>query len=391
MKTVYRLVLTLLAAASTAVALPAAAADKLFSISAKTYTTPTTTTAASSLAGVIPAGTTPTIVLIDFANQTPTQANSVIKSVALAMPGDVSYTKYAVTNANSACAAPTTALSYVAGGSNPLSLNNLNGIKPTQHLCIYLSATTSATSCTPPVTWTGQANTGTNFGNGTPFTTDGTNTLATTSTVDGCTGVLGCDTGTTSGNNVWGTLGGQVFTDSAFIGSADWGLVRGPNVGLPACSPLPFQFTLGAGVASFIVSDAAKGGQHIAVEYVIQWPSSDTTDNWSEARPQVAWGVPGDTQPPPGAFVPALACLQDPADPAGLTMAVMPIIPTTGAAGAAYAAAAATYPQYAAGGPPDNPNRVKVCVSQHGWTSNNGKVQYWDKFIDLADSWVLPH
>jgi len=380
-----RLVLTTVAVACGAFALQAAAADKLFSIAAKTYTTPTTTTPASSLAGVIPAGTTPTIVLIDFSNQTPTQANSVIKSASVTIPADVSYTKYAVTNSNGACAAPTTGLSYVSGASNPLSLSNLNGVKPSQHLCVYLSATTSATSCQPPVKWTGQANTGTNFGNGTPFTTDGTNQFATTSTVDGCTGVLGCDTGTTSGNNVWGTLGGQVFTDSAFIGSADWGLVRGPNTA-GTCAPLPFQFTLGAGVASFIVDDAAKGGQGLAVEYVIQWPSSSTVDGWSEARPKVAWGVPGNTQPPAAAFVPALACLTDPADPTGLTMAVMPTIPTTGPIADQYQAAiTAGYGQYVLGA------QAKVCVSQHGWTANAGLIQYWDKFIDLADSWVLPN
>ena len=295
MKSICRVVLTLLAAALTAFALPATAADKLFSISAKTYTTPTTTTAASSLAGVIPAGTTPTIVLIDYFNQTPTQANSVIKSVQLAIPSDITNIKYAVTSSNAACAAPTAGLSYTAG-SNTITLNNLNGVKPSGHLCVYVSATTTATVCTA-ATWTGQANTGTNFGGGTPFLTASGSQTATAQTNDGCTGALGCDTGTTSGNNVWGTLGGQVFTDTSFIGTADWGLVRGPNTA-GTCSPLPFQFTLGDNVASFIVADAAKGTQGVAVEYVILWPSSATVDGWSEARPKLSWGVAGNSRPP---------------------------------------------------------------------------------------------
>jgi hypothetical protein len=382
-----RIVLTWLALAFAAFALPAAAADKLFSISAKTYTTPTTTTPASSLGGIIPTGATPTIVLIDFFNQTPTQANSVIKSAQVTLPTDVSYTKYAVTSTNSgACAAPTAGLSYTNGSSKPLVLTGLNGIKPSGHLCVYFSATTSATSCQPPVDWTGQANTGTNFGNGTPFTIDGTNPLSKAQTVDGCTGVMGCDTGTTSGkNNVWGTLGGQVFTDSAFVGSADWGLVRGPNTA-GDCAPVAFQFTLDPGVASFIVSDAAKGSQGVAVEYVIVWPSLATVDGWTEARPQLAWGVPGNLQPPAAAFVPALACLEDPADPTGLTMAIMPVIPTTSPAKDPFQAAVELgYTQYTPG------TQVKVCVSQHGWTSNGSKVQYWDKIIDLADAWVLPN
>jgi hypothetical protein len=170
--------------------------------------------------------------------------------------------------------------------------------------------------------------------------------------------------------------------------------VRGPNTA-GDCAPVAFQFTLDPGVASFIVSDGAKGGQGVAVEYVILWPSSTTTDNWSDARPKLAWGVPGNTQPPAEAFVPALACLYDPADPSGLTMDVMPLIPTTGPTAALYqAAVAAGYSQYSPG-TTENPNKAKVCVAQHGWTASGdktlGKIQYWDKIIDLADAWVLPH
>ena len=34
------------------------------------------------------------------------------------------------------------------------------------------------------------------------------------------------------------------------------------------------------------------------------------------------------------------------------------------------------------------PQTAKVCVSQQGWTSVSGQVQYWHKFIDQSDTGI---
>jgi hypothetical protein len=250
--------------------------------------------------------------------------------------------------------------------------------------------TTSASTCTAS-TWQGSANTGSNFGGGVPFTDIVSNTTtARAQTIDGCTGVLGCDGGTTSGNNVVGPLGNMVFTDSAFAGTAgDWGLVRGPNT-QGTCQAVPFQFfvDLDNNISTYT---ALKGSQALAVEYVIQWApvaiASSGTDidgnpakGWTDGRPKVAWGFA--TQPPANLFVPALACLADPVDPGDITPAVMPTIPAVEPFVSLYANG---YTQYQ----PNTP--AGMCIVQHGWTSKNGMVQYWDKVIDLSDSWIIVH
>jgi hypothetical protein len=111
-----------------------AAADKLFRIDAKTYTA-----GAVSIGNVIPAGAAASVALIDFNNQTPTQANSVIKSVQLQVPTDVSFAIIKTTIANNgSCAAPSAASSLPATG-NPggtITLNDVNNVKPGGHLCI---------------------------------------------------------------------------------------------------------------------------------------------------------------------------------------------------------------------------------------------------------------
>src|SRR5581483_4969609 len=94
----------LLAAVLVAFALPASAADKLFSISATTYAADGT-----PLGTVIPAGAAPSALLIDFFNQSPPNANSVFKSIQLAVPGDVSYKILSATTVNKgSCGAPPT-------------------------------------------------------------------------------------------------------------------------------------------------------------------------------------------------------------------------------------------------------------------------------------------
>jgi hypothetical protein len=386
-----------LAVVLSALAFPAAAAEKLFSISASTYTG-----AGVSTGGVIPAGNTPSVVLIDFFNQSPPNTNSVFKSIQLLVPGDVSYrilTASSKTVNGGSCPLPPTNPPAPNTTSSTITLSNLTGVKVGGHYCLYLSVTTNATSCTA-VSWNGQANTGTGFGGGQPFfnVVDQTNPVSTAYTTDGCTGILGC--GQTTGDNLGGTYSAVAFGSSVVTnGSPGFGIGRGSNTDGNACVLVPYQFTLDQTnqIANFSVTN--KGTQKLAVEYFILWPAiavntdvdvNNLPTGWTIDRPRVSWGI--DTpDPSPGSidFVPALACTTAPTTLVGLQpdelAALLPVIPNV----APYSDDTQTHAQFKPGIP------AKVCIAQQGWTAvgldtdGNTLVQYWVKVIDQADSWII--
>jgi hypothetical protein len=386
-----------------AFAIPGIAADKLFLLSAKVYTLTGT-----SNSGVIPAGTT-SIVLLDYANQSPNGANSVMKSVAVDIPSDISYKVLSSsTSVNTSpskptvsCPAPPTFSTPPTGLTGPggtLNINNITGVKPQGHYCLYLAVTTSLQSCTLE-TWKGYANTGNSIAGGTPFldfNVDSPNqdqpySLATTS--DGCTGILGC--GSTPGDNIGGHLGSLVLNQSGFEGTADWGIVRGNNWNNTACTLVPYQFNFDGsqGVASFIVDNGAKGSQAISVEYVLLFDPVPLA-TWPTFHPKVAWGstfgVGGATPSYSQDYVPVLPCLDD--DVNGVN--VLPDIPSGAqdfATDYATAAAAGTgNPQYA------TPGKAMMCVANTGWTAIQNPVgfppgsyiQPWFKIIDRSDGYT---
>ena len=385
------LVTILTALALATFALPAAAADKVFTLTAKTYSA-----SGAPIGNTIPALPAVSVLLLDFNNLTPNQFNSVFKSVQVDIPVDITYKVIQATTVNNGvCGPPPTNPAPPTTTSTPLTLNNLTGVKPSGHFCLYLAVKTSLTTCTGPVQWKGYANTGATITGGQPFFDPQNNPFATTSTTDGCTGVLGC--GTTPGDNLGaGGLSSQVFSDNAFVGTPDWGLVRGPNANTTSCTLVPYQFTLDliTQVASFTVNDGDKGLQTLAVEYVVLWPAvnpdaaPDATAGWTQRRPKLSWGIANPDPLNPTHFVSALACVIDPPTLSGLTpaqlQALLPIIPNVPEF------ANSPYAQYQPGQP------AKMCIAQQGWTSvgldGNGNilVQYWDKVIDESDGTIIP-
>jgi len=392
----------LLAIVLVAFALPASAADKLFGISTKTFSANGT-----SIGGVIPAGNAPSVLLIDFFNQSPPNTNSVFKSIQVAVPSDVSYKVISGTTVNGGvCGAPpTNPPATNAGPGGTLTLNGLTGVKVGGHFCLYLAVTTSSTSCTS-IPWGGQANTGQTFGGGQPFIdfTDpaGVRQTSTAYTTDGCTGILGCDTGNnTGGNPNYSSVafGNKVVT----VGPVGFGIARGANVNsdTQACVLVPYQFTIDQGNGTANFNAMSKGNQIVAVEYFVMFPAvAVETDvdpahlptGWTQLRPRVSWNIDNpDTTANSTDFIPALACTTTPDTLVGLSPAqlgaLLPQIPAL----PNFTRDSGTYPQYQPGMP------AKVCIAQQGWTAvglddqGHTLVQYWVKVIDEADSWIIVH
>jgi len=399
----------LMATIFAAFALPATAADKLFTLGASTFTG-----SGTSIGNVIPAGTT-VVLLLDFANQSPNGANSVMKTIQVLVPTDVSWkiiqTNSVNTTPNQTTVSCPTAPTYTGAAptsTGTISLSNLTGVKPSGHFCLYLAVTSNLNACTPEI-WQGSASTGSGGQAFFDFTTQ-TQPYSNATTIDGCTGILGCSTG----NNTGGSYGSLVLTQSGFEGQADWGIVRGPNSNGGTCTLVPYQFNFNTTTktASFIAGN--KGAQDISAEYVvlfnpIPYPGytvPGTVGFWPNYRPNLAWSntfyggngvfaVSNTTTPklplPSLDYVPALACLDD--DVAGTN--VLPTIPDDSATSGPFSSA------YAAGNTQYQPGKLAlICVANMGWTSltltspnsfglpAGAYLQPWFKIIDRADGWV---
>ena len=174
-----------------------------------------------------------------------------------------------------------------------------------------------------------------------------------------------------------------------------WGVVSGPSLdGATQCPTTDYVFTLGGNVASLIVVKP-PGSPGAVYKYVISWSPVDVVAvpdalaGWSQARPQVAWGITG--TPAATDYVPALFCPLDVNDLSGYTTAaalltLLPDIPDVPPF------SLNSHPQYQPTSVTGN--KAKMCISQHGATSfgvgEGGaiQVQYWDKVIDEGDGYV---
>jgi hypothetical protein len=397
-----------------AFALPAAAADKLFLVSAKVYTLSGTTV--SSIGSNIPQGTSTYVLLLNYANQSPQGANSVIKSIDAYIPTDVkwAYANSKTVNVTSSsgpvdCTAPpssyfsTVPTTFGLGGEASTTTysytqNNLTGVKPQGHFCLYLAVKTNSTSCSAS-NWKVEANTGNSITGGVPFvdynvfqSTGQSQPYTMTSTTDGCTGILGCDTT----NNTAGNL--TADQDIAYIGTPDWGLVRSQtNKDLLNCTAaVPFNFvfepTANPQKATFTIPPNNLN-QAVAVEYVLLWTpvpvdgvSAGDTAGWSttpSGRPKMAWVKDVNNS---YVYVNALRCV---VDDITIGYAALPKIPNT----PYWVAIGAQFPDYAPGA------QAKMCVAQEGSTSvtqppySPGQqilIQYWHKVLDYADgTWTF--
>ena len=368
---VRKLMYCLVPVALAAFALPASAADKLFTLATQAYDSSGTSTN-----GIIFGGSAPSMVLVDYFNRSPKTAASVINSVTATVPSDLTY-KFAgavtVNGGNAKCpASPPFAIpagpdsSWTAASTTPLfQLGGLTGAKPTGHVCVYLGVVTSLPAC-QLVTWQGTANTGTNPGGGQPFMdyNNPLNAFAQANTDDGCDGTLAC---------------------GATIG----GVTRGPNLGTTTCdtgqTPVPYSFDFnpdptGPG-AAFI---AIKGSQNPSVVYLLTWDpvNVDTTTGWTERRPMFSWGTVNHNPPLfPDDYIPALPCATTDILHPDLIMPVIPNIPPF--------SNPTTYAQYK----PFlldgiTPQKAKMCVAEQGWTVLNGQLQYQDLVIDQSDGFT---
>jgi hypothetical protein len=388
MKTMRTTILGFLATVLFALALPASAADKVFSFSATIYNS----AGAGQpyvVGGVVSASASnPSVVLLDTFNRTPNEFNSVFKSVRDTLGATVVWsiiTDKTVNGPTSSCGTTPPALPpSINWSSGPITRNGLQGVKPSGHYCLWVAAyDTAPGSVCALETWSGQANTGTNFGGGTAFTdflNPGSEFSFAFTGSGACTGVLGCD----ATNNRAGNL--HPDHDVEPVGAPDWGLIRGNNKDGGACIVVPYQFTLDTvnNRASFIVPSGT--GQKVAVKYVVRWSAvaSDTGDpnaGWTSKRPLFSWGIINpDPTPGSGHYIPALACAQeDPPSFASLTpaelLALLPIIPDI--------------PLFQ--GNPNYPvlTTAKMCVLQHGWTAVGPNLyQYLTKTADEADGFM---
>jgi len=394
-------------------ALPAVAADKLFLVAAKTYSVSGTTV--TSIGSVIPQGST-TILLLEYQNQSPNGANSVIKSIKAWIPTDVKWAfaaskslNVSSQNPSVSCDAPPASYANNAPatlglGGDPTSnspsytQNSITGVKPTGKFCLYLAVTSNGDASCQATQWGFEANTGNSFTGGVNFADYNLNLLGQTqlytltNTQDGCTGILGC--GVPSGNNQGGTFGSKVNNNPplAFIGSPDWGLERAKkNKDGALCTvPVPYQFnfstiTNNLQTAEFVVPDTK--GEGVAVEYVLLWSPIPTASMPTASsglpypRLQLGWLKDGNGW----ILRPALACKDDDLEQVdGSPLPTIPFVaPFNNGCTSATDLSGCTQPLgYRPG------DTAKMCVAQEGSTSVGGSppaTQLWHKVIDYGD------
>jgi hypothetical protein len=374
----------LMAMVLAAFALPTIAApEKVFSLSVSPH--------------LLPATGQPIDVTATYTNTT--GGNSLINSVVLIPPPGVTLSNARPHDGTViTCPSSTTAGPIPAGS---VCIVNMVGTRPGTPFVLVVSATVpSGTACTLSA-WNGQSFTGNTLG-GTSFRLQPAteNSLTSLTAYVGCTGILGC----ASTNNT----GGQLNTnDAGYVGTPDWGIIRGQNTNDPpqACDVVLYQFNFdpGQNTASFIVTDPAKGTQKIAVEYVVLWnavppdAAPALTAGWAKNRALLAWGF---TTPPvfPTQYSPALACLydlsdfSDPLSPVNnlnpsLALPTIPNVQPFIDLSKPVSDGGQGLTQY-------TPNtQAKMCVAQHGITTIGGPIpggllQQWDKIIDESDGWV---
>jgi hypothetical protein len=360
MNSLRKLLCFLAAVLFAAFALPASAADKLFSLNSKVYTND----AVPVLFGVIPSGTTATtaIVVLDFFNQSP-GGNSVFNSIKVTVPPDVKYSIInTVTKNGGSCPAPAHTTSTPSSGpGGAFQLNSINGAKPNGHFCVYLAATSISNACAPSV-WKGEANTGSSITGGVPFfdTNIQTQPYSLTQTVDGCEGTLDC---------------GQVVgdTDPVLDGDPSKAITRGIlNTDNTCTALIGYSLNLDASVTTNQITSfiTFKNGQAFAVEYVLAWAPvplaqvDSNSDGFPDYHPQVSWKKDLSNN---DVFIPGQACVgTNVSDP--LTMPIMPV----------------TGPPYNADG---TTVRAEMCIAGLEWqVQSDGKIQYLLRVIDQSDS-----
>jgi len=225
-------------------------------------------------------------------------------------------------------------------------------------------------------------------------------TLSASSTVAGSTATTSAPFTLWGGSISCGGVQGQLDPSDpvTYVLGTDpgkFGLTRGPNKDAGGCNQVPYTFTLTTSTtttqtASFIIPSGT--GQKVAAEYVVVFAavpvdSAGAATGWTSVRPNVSWGI---TSPQLGTtdYVPALACVRDPADFAQVNASdlpgLLPIIPSVAPF------TTNPNPQYQ----PDGTKTAKICVAQQGWTavgtdtSGRTLLQFWFKLIDESDGFL---
>jgi len=181
------------------------------------------------------------------------------------------------------------------------------------------------------------------------------------------------------------------YVDLATTTTGQWGLLRGNNSDGTGCTPVNATFTLDTvNKVSNLTYDKAAGGTNGVFKYTIVWPEVAVdpstpppalTASWTDFRPLLSWGF---DKPDASQYVPALACVDE---LLSLGEGLLPFIPDV---------APFTnnpYPQYRPLDAYSQPQKARMCVAQHAWTSNqtlSGTIQviYWDKVVDEGDGFV---
>jgi hypothetical protein len=204
-------------------------------------------------------------------------------------------------------------------------------------------------------------------------------------------GVVGCDNTT----NYDSSNGNTDFTldpnkAGEYIGTAGWGVRRGPNTDGNSCVKVNLTCALQSNNVASCVYDKVASQQNAALKYVVLWNATKVdatglTAGWAQFRPQVSWGIDNPVLDTPD-YVPALSCVEDVVDITTLTpaqlLALLPVIPPVAPF------TTSSYSQY-------QPGQVaKMCIAQQGATSvgvddsGNILIQFWDKVIDQSDGFV---
>ena len=172
--------------------------------------------------------------------------------------------------------------------------------------------------------------------------------------------------------------------------SGQWGLRRGNNSDGTGCDAVNATFTLDTtNKVATLTYDKAAGGPAGVFKYTIVWPEvavdpvTMATASWTDFRPKVSWGIDSPVLNS-NDYVPALTCVDD---LLSLGEGLLPFIPNVGPF------ISSPYPQFRPFDGSSQPQKARMCIAQHAWTSNQtlgGVIQviYWDKVVDEGDGHV---